>query len=122
MEEVGATLRQQKVSRQLQRDFSEMFQNELRGLAAGCLISVTDVWISQDLEQAKVYISIFPKEHEQEIFENIQGKCKEIRYQLGKRVRHQLRLVPELLFRLDQSLDEGERLEGLLAQIKHSES
>lgn len=122
MEEVGATLRQQKVSRQLQRDFSEMFQNELRALAGGCLISVTDVWISQDLEQAKVYISIFPKEHEQEIFENIQSKGKEIRYQLGKRVRHQLRLVPELLFRLDQSLDEVEKLEGLLAQIKHSES
>lgn len=122
MEDVGATLRQQKVSRQLQRDFSEMFQNELRALAGGCLISVTDVWISQDLEQAKVYISIFPKEHEQEIFENIQSKSKEIRYQLGKRVRHQLRLVPELLFRLDQSLDEVEKLEGLLAQIKHSES
>lgn len=122
MEDVGATLRQQKVSRQLQRDFSEMFQNELRTLAGGCLISVTDVWISQDLEQAKVYISIFPKEHEQEIFENIQSKGKEIRYQLGKRVRHQLRLVPELLFRLDQSLDEVEKLEGLLAQIKHSES
>ncbi len=122
MEDVGATLRQQKVSRQLQRDFSEMFQNELRALAGGCLISVTDVWISQDLEQVKVYISIFPKEHEQEIFENIQSKGKEIRYQLGKRVRHQLRLVPELLFRLDQSLDEVEKLEGLLAQIKHSES
>ena len=122
MEDEGATLRQQKVSRQLQRDFSEMFQNELRALAGGCLISVTDVWISQDLEQAKVYISIFPKEHEQEIFENIQSKGKEIRYQLGKRVRHQLRLVPELLFRLDQSLDEVEKLEGLLAQIKHSES
>ncbi len=122
MEDVGATLRQQKVSRQLQRDFGEMFQNELRALAGGCLISVTDVWISQDLEQAKVYISIFPKEHEQEIFENIQSKGKEIRYQLGKRVRHQLRLVPELLFRLDQSLDEVEKLEGLLAQIKHSES
>ena len=122
MEDVGATLRQQKVSRQLQRDFSEMFQNELRALAGGCLISVTDVWISQDLEQAKVYISIFPKEHEQEIFENIQSKGKEIRYQLGKRVRHQLRLVPELLFRLDQSLDGVEKLEGLLAQIKHSDS
>ena len=122
MEDVGATLRQQKVSRQLQRDFSEMFQNELRALAGGCLISVTDVWISQDLEQAKVYISIFPKEHEQEIFENIQSKGKEIRYQLGKRVRHQLRLVPELLFRLDQSLDEVEKVEGRLAQIKHSES
>ena len=122
MEDVGATLRQQKVSRQLQRDFSEMFQNELRALAGGCLISVTDVWISQDLEQAKVYISSCPKEHEQEIFENIQSKGKEIRYQLGKRVRHQLRLVPELLFRLDQSLDEVEKLEGLLAQIKHSES
>ena len=122
MEDVGAPLRQQTVSRQLQRDVSEMFQNELRALAGGCLISVTDVWISQDLEQAKVYISIFPKEHEQEIFENIQSKGKEIRYQLGKRVRHQLRLVPELLFRLDQSLDEVEKLEGLLAQIKHSES
>ena len=117
MQDVGATLRQQKVARQLQRDFSEMFQNELRELASGALISVTEVWISQDLEQAKVYISIFPKEHETEIFDRIVSKNKEIRFQLGKRIRHQLRVIPELLFRLDQSFDEVEKLEELLKSI-----
>lgn len=117
MEEQGATLRQQRVARQLQRDLSEMFQKELAPLAAGVLVSVTDVWISQDLEQVKVYLSIFPKERELEVFDNIQQNGKEIRYQLGKRVRHQLRVVPELLFRLDQSFDEAEKIEAILQEI-----
>ena len=117
MEEQGATLRQQRVARQLQRDLSEMFQKELAPLAAGVLVSVTDVWISQDLEQGKVYLSIFPKERELEVFDNIQQNVKEIRYQLGKRVRHQLRVVPELLFRLDQSFDEAEKIEAILQEI-----
>lgn len=117
MEEQGATLRQQRVARQLQRDLSEMFQKELAPLAAGVLVSVTEVWISQDLEQVKVYLSIFPKERELEVFDNIQQNGKEIRYQLGKRVRHQLRVVPELLFRLDQSFDEAEKIEAILLEI-----
>lgn len=117
MEEQGATLRQQRVSRQLQRDLSEMFQKELSALSVGVLISVTDVWISQDLEQAKAYLSIFPKEHEREMFDNIQKNVKEIRFQLGKRVRRQLRVVPELLFRLDQSFDEAEKIEAILQEI-----
>ncbi len=117
MEEQGATLRQQRVSRQLQRDLSEMFQKELSALSVGVLISVTDVWISQDLEQAKAYLSIFPKEHEKETFDNIQKNVKEIRFQLGKRVRRQLRVVPELLFRLDQSFDEAEKIEAILQEI-----
>lgn len=117
MEEQGATLRQQRVSRQLQRDLSEMFQKELSALSVGVLISVTDVWISQDLEQAKAYLSIFPKEHERETFDNIQKNVKEIRFLLGKRVRRQLRVVPELLFRLDQSFDEAEKIEAILQEI-----
>ena len=117
MEEQGATLRQQRVSRQLQRDLSEMFQKELSALSVGVLISVTDVWISQDLEQAKAYLSIFPKEHEKETFDNIQKNVKERRFQLGKRVRRQLRVVPELLFRLDQSFDEAEKIEAILQEI-----
>ncbi len=121
MQEQGTTLRQRKIARQLQRDFSEMFQKELRYLAAGCLITVTDVWISQDLEQVKVYLSVFPKEHEAEIFAEIQNKTSEIRYQLGKRVKSTLRLVPELLFRLDNSLDEVEKIESILAAIKKDE-
>ena len=105
MEEQGATLRQQRVSRQLQRDLSEMFQKELSALSVGVLISVTDVWISQDLEQAKAYLSIFPKEHEKETFDNIQKNVKE------------MRVVPELLFRLDQSFDEAEKIEAILQEI-----
>jgi len=94
-----------------------MFQKELAPLAAGVLVSVTEVWISQDLEQVKIYLSIFPKERELEVFDNIQQNGKEIRYQLGKRVRHQLRVVPELLFRLDQSFDEAEKIEAILQEI-----
>lgn len=121
MEEKDATLRQLKVARQLQRDLSEIFQREMVEISQGVLISVTDVWISRDLEQGKVYVSIFPIERQHEIFDQIQMQSKEIRYLLGKRVRHQLRVVPELIFRLDQSLEEVAKIDSLLEAIHKKE-
>ena len=70
--------------------------------------------ISPDLSIAKAYLSIFPSAKAQEILDNINRSAKTIRYELGQRVRLQLRKIPELAFYLDDSLDYIENIDNLL--------
>jgi ribosome-binding factor A len=80
----------------------------------GTLVSVSAVRVSADLGMAKVYLSIFPSEKGQELMESIEHNTKTIRYDLGQRVRTQLRKIPELSFFLDDSLDYVEHIDQLL--------
>ena len=80
----------------------------------GVLVSVSVVRISPDMSVARVYLSIFPSEKSKEIVENINNNTKSIRFELGTRVRHQLRIIPELKFFVDDSLDYIEKIDQLL--------
>ena len=100
------TTRQSKISRLIQKDLSDIFQNETRK-THGTLISVSVVRVSPDLSVAKAYLSIFPPEKSQ-------NNARSIRYELAKRVRFQLRKTPELMFFLDDSLDYIENIDTLL--------
>lgn len=111
-----ATTRQQKINKQLQKDLAEIFQQQGMQAYNGAMISVTEVRISPDLGYAKTYLSIFPSAKAKEVMELVNEKNKAIRGELGKRVRHQLRIVPELMFYVDESLDYVERIDNLLKQ------
>ena len=78
------------------------------------MVSVTRVKISPDLSICTAYLSIFPSEKGEEILANINANGKSIRYELGTRVRNQLRIIPELRFFIDDSLDYIERIDELL--------
>ena len=78
------------------------------------MVSVTRVKISPDLSICTAYLSIFPSEKGEEILTNINANSKSIRYELGTRVRNQLRIIPELRFFIDDSLDYIERIDELL--------
>jgi len=106
--------RQQKVARQIQKDLSEIFMRESREVANGKMITVTAVRMSPDLSFAKVYLSIFPSDNASEFLDKLQHHVKHIRLELGKKVRHQLRIVPELAFFIDDSLDYMEHIDELL--------
>lgn len=80
----------------------------------GVMVSVTKVKISPDLSICTAYLSVFPSEKGEEILQNITANEKTIRYDLGKNVRNQLRIIPELRFFLDDSLDYLERIDELL--------
>ncbi len=71
----------------------------------GVLVSVSVVRISPDMSVARVYLSVFPSDKSAEIVQNINDNTKSIRFELGTRVRHQLRIIPELKFFVDDSLD-----------------
>ncbi|MCH5303110.1 MAG: 30S ribosome-binding factor RbfA [Prevotella sp.] len=105
--------RQNKISRLLQKELSLIFQEQTRAMH-GVMVSVTQVRISPDLSICTTHLSIFPSERGQEILSNIEQNNKSIRYALGQRVRNQLRIVPELRFFIDDSLDYIEKIDSLL--------
>ncbi|EGJ70644.1 ribosome-binding factor A [Bacteroides coprosuis DSM 18011] len=107
------TTRQQKISRLIQKELSEIFLQQTKA-TNGILISVSEVRVTSDLSIARAYLSIFPNDKKQELIENINANAKAIRYDLGTRVRHQLRIIPELIFHIDDSLDYAERIDELL--------
>ena len=107
------TTRQNKISLLIQKELSEIFLLQTKSMN-GVLVSVSAVRISPDMSIARVYLSVFPSERSQEIVKNINDNMKSIRYELGTRVRHQLRIIPELKFFVDDSLDYAERIDELL--------
>lgn len=120
MEEL--TPRQNKVSRLIQKDLAEMFQSYARTWFQGSIITVSVVRISPDLSVARCYLSIFPDSRRDEIMSLISAHNKEIRYQLGSRIRHQVRIIPELSFFIDDSLDYLENIEKLLKGDQNKQS
>ena len=109
------TTRQQKVARQIQKDLSEIFMHTKRDLSQNKMITVTVVRMSPDLSHAKVYMSVFPSNDAARFIENLQQHhAKYIRAELAKKVRHQLRIVPELAFFIDDSLDYAQHIDELL--------
>ena len=106
--------RQNKVARQIQKDLAEILQQLGKPVLEGRMVTVTVVRMSPDLSLAKVYLSIFPSENKNEFLERIKQSVKSIRNLLGQRVKNQLRIVPELAFFLDDSLDYLENIDKLL--------
>lgn len=107
------TTRQNKIARLIQKELSEIFLLQTKAMN-GVLVSVSVVRISPDMSVARVYLSIFPSDKSQEIVKNINEHAKAIRYELGTRVRYQLRIIPELKFFVDDSLDYAEKIDNLL--------
>lgn len=109
------TTRQAKISRLIQKELSEILRLQT-AKTHGIIISVSAVRVSPDLSVAKAYLSIFPSAKSQEILENLTRNARTIRYDLGQKVRLQLRKIPELAFYLDDSLDYIENIDNLLKE------
>lgn len=109
--------RQNRIARLLQKELSLIFQSQTRAMH-GVMVSVTRCRISPDLSICTAYLSIFPSERGDEMLQNVNRNEKTIRYELGKRVRNQLRIIPELRFFIDDSLDYLERIDELLNNDK----
>jgi len=107
------TTRQNKIARLLQKELSDIFQRQTSQMR-GVLVSVSACRISPDLSICRVYLSIFPSERAQELVGNITANQKQVRFELGRRVGRQLRIIPELKFFIDDSLDYAEHIDELL--------
>ncbi len=108
--------RQNKVARLVQKELAEMFLKYAKDWMPGVLVSVSSVRVSPDFALAKVYMSIFPTDKTSTVLETLNHKNKEIRYQLGQRVKNQLRIVPEIAIFVDDSLDYIDNIDKLLKE------
>lgn len=109
--------RQQKVARQIQKDLSDIFQKEGRTWFDNAFITVTVVRMSPDLGVARVYLSFLISKNKGLLLEQIQDRSKSIRQLLGQRIRHQLRIVPEIHFYLDDTAEYAAKMDTLFAKI-----
>lgn len=107
------TTRQNKIARLIQKELGDIFLLQTKAMP-GVLVSVSIVRISPDMSYVRVYLSVFPSERSEEIVKNINANMKAIRFELGNRVRHQLRIIPELKFFVDDSLDYAAHIDELL--------
>lgn len=102
------------VARQIQRDLAEIIRG--RGMAAfdGAMVTVSGVKMSPDLSLARVYVSIFPSDKSHKVMDTLSLQNRSLRGELGNLVAKQLRIVPELTFFIDDSLDYVEHIDELL--------
>lgn len=110
----GESTRQLKVAKELQKDMAEIIRSKGMSAFNGAMVTVSGVKISPDLSVAKVYVSIFPSEKAEGVMDILQDNVRPLRGELGARVGRQLRIVPEISFILDNSLDYVEHIEELL--------
>ncbi|MDE0791551.1 MAG: 30S ribosome-binding factor RbfA [Flavobacteriales bacterium] len=108
------TTRQKKIASVLQQDLAEIFQLVAKSTFTGTLITVSKVRVTPDLGLCKVYLSVFPTKYSDEVMVHVEANAPALRNELGQRVRHQLRVVPNLKYYLDDSLDYQENIERLL--------
>jgi ribosome-binding factor A len=109
-----SSLRQKKINNLIKQELSQIFREETHGVCLGAMVSVTVAKISPDMTYCKVYLSIFGSQNNKEVYENIVKHTSHIRGILGKRLGKSLRRIPELDFKIDDSLDYANKIDELL--------
>ena len=111
--------RQQKVSSLLQQELATVFQRDLPHLFPGLAPGIVGVRVSPDLGVARVYLSqLLTREGSgQEMLDMVHDNQKLIRQALAKRVRQTLRIVPELVFFLDDSAAYAAKMDEVLGKL-----
>jgi len=103
--------RQRKVAQIIQEDFAELFRKQASESKQNFLVSVSDVKITPDLGIAKIYLSIFPQEFRSTIMKEIEENKPQYRNFIGQKMAKQVRIIPQLNFYLDTTLDDVEKIE-----------
>ena len=99
----------------MQKDLGDIFLRYAKRIG-NLLISVSEVRISPDLSIAHIYLSIFPSNRAEDVLQHIMEDQKTIRFELGNLEHNQLRIIPELNFHFDTTLDHMERIDQLLGK------
>ena len=110
--------RQKKYARLIQKDLGEIFQRTARDLFGGAFITVTQVKVSPDLAQAKVYLSFLMVKDSEALLNEIERNNKTIRQQLANRIGKQARVIPELFFFIDDTEEVANRVKQLFENLE----
>ncbi|RAW03140.1 30S ribosome-binding factor RbfA [Pseudochryseolinea flava] len=114
---MSGTTRQQKYAKLLLKELSEIFQRDKKGILDNTFITIADVRVSTDLSIAKVYISMMLAKDKQKTLEKINLRKSEIRKALGDSIGKQVRIVPELIFYIDEVEENATRLDDIIKNL-----
>ncbi|UII34417.1 30S ribosome-binding factor RbfA [Fulvivirga ulvae] len=109
--------RQQKFSKLIQRDLSDIFQKDKMGIFANTFVTVADVTISPDLSIAKVYLSMLMVKDKESMLDKIGQHKSEIRRDLGNKIGKQVRIVPQLNFYIDEVEEKAQKIDKLIDDL-----
>lgn len=114
---MAGTTRQQKFAKLILKEISDIFQRDKRGILGNSFITVADVRVSTDLSVAKIFISMMLEKNKQSVLDKLNAHKGEIRKALGDRIRNQVRIIPELIFILDEVEEHAARLDTLIKSL-----
>ncbi|MCK6616845.1 MAG: 30S ribosome-binding factor RbfA [Cyclobacteriaceae bacterium] len=114
---MAGTTRQQKFAKLILKEISDIFQRDKRGILGNAFITVADVRVSPDLSVAKIFISMMLEKNKQGVLDKLNTHKSEIRKALGDRIRNQARIIPELIFILDEVEEHAARIESLIKSL-----
>jgi ribosome-binding factor A len=114
------TKRQHKFARMIQKEIGEIFQREVKSYFGNAFITVTQVRVSPDFSMARIYLSLMMIKDKKQLLEDIAEKKPVIRKYLGERMGKTIRIIPDLHFFLDDSVDYSQNIERILKEIKSS--
>ncbi|MBN8653678.1 MAG: 30S ribosome-binding factor RbfA [Cytophagales bacterium] len=114
---MSGTVRQQKYNKLIQKELSDIFLKDKRGILGNAFITIADVRISPDLSVAKVYLSMTLAKDKKAVLNSIELHKSEIRKALGDRIRNQARIVPTLVFFIDEIEENAQRIEDLIKSL-----
>lgn len=113
--------RQKQVGQLVMEEMNDIFRREGMNMVRGGMVSISKVTVTPDLLEARIYLSLFKIDEPEKLILEIKERTPEWRNQLGRRVRHQLRRIPELFFFLDDTLDHVFKMEELLKSIREEQ-
>jgi ribosome-binding factor A len=114
---MSSTVRQQKVARMIQKEISGIFQRDRKGIVGHAFISIVDVRMSPDLSVAKIYLGLTLSKDKEGVLANLNARKSEIRKELGDIIRKQVRIIPELIFIIDDVEEGAQRIEEIIKNL-----
>ncbi|MDX5347912.1 MAG: 30S ribosome-binding factor RbfA [Hymenobacteraceae bacterium] len=108
--------RQQKFASLIQKELAEIFQRETH-LFNGAYISISTVRVSPDLGMARVYLSLLLAKDSRAVIDSVRMNTKTIRHKLAQRIKNQVRVVPELVFYLDDSAEYAAKMDKIISEL-----
>ena len=114
---MAGTTRQQKFGRLIQKELSDIFQRDRRGILDKTFVTISAVDMSPDLSVARVYISMMLAKDKAGTLEKLNRGKREIRKALGEKIRRDVRIIPELIFIIDETEENAFRIEELIKNL-----
>lgn len=109
--------RQLKYSKLIQKELGEIFQQDIKGKFGRAFITVTGVRMSPDLGVAKVNLSIMMVPDKPAFMQHLNEIKKEVRKMLGNRIGKQVRIIPELVFNLDEGAEYASHMDKVITAL-----